>query len=54
MAHSDQNQQLEFVFTKPPDKEEKQPSNAFVVSYVDFEGKVVTRFYDRYLDNKKK
>ena len=48
MAHSEQK------FTKPSDKEEKQSSNAYVVSYVDFEGKAVTRFYDRHLDNKKK
>jgi len=48
MAHSDKN------FIKPPDKEEKQSSNNYQVSYVNFEGKAVTRFYDRHLDNKKK
>jgi len=48
MAHSDQK------FTKPLDKEEKQSSNTYVVSYVDFDGKMITRTYDRHLNNEKK
>lgn len=48
MAHSDKK------FTKPLDKEEKPSSNNYPVSYIDFEGKAVTRFYDRHLDNQKK
>lgn len=48
MAHSEQK------FTKPSDKEEKQSSNAYVVSYVDFNGKMITRTYDRHLNNEKK
>ena len=54
MAHSDQNLQLELSFTKPPYKKEKLSSNAYVVSYVDFNGKMITRTYDRHLNNKKK
>jgi len=34
--------------------EEKQSSNAYVVSYVDFNGKMITRTYDRHLNNEKK
>ena len=29
-------------------------SNAYVVSYVDFNGKMITRTYDRHLNNEKK
>jgi len=55
MVHSNQNPQLEFVFTftEPSDEEEKQSSNTYDVSYVDFNGKMITRTYDRHLDNKK-
>jgi len=41
-------------FIKPADRKEEKTSNSYPVSYVNFEGKAVTRFYDRHLDNKKK
>ena len=53
MAHSDQNPQLELLFAKPPDKEKKLSSNTYVVSYVDFNGKMIIKTYDRHKDNKK-
>ena len=48
MAHSDQK------FTKPPDKEEIQSTNTYGVTQVDFNGKMITRTYDRHLNNEKK
>ncbi len=50
MAHS--NIQLKSNITLQDTK--KQSSNTYTVSYVNFEGKMVTTTYDRHLDNEKK
>lgn len=40
-------------FVRPDDKQDKPSSNTFTISYVNFEGKMITNTYVRHNDNKK-